>query len=94
MPKRSAEARGRYELRPHPSIEGLVVIWWLPVNGLSQPTNMTLGAEAVPLLAEALADYELAHAGPPPHRVQLRAVDTARPAVPAPRNQRRKETDR
>jgi len=83
MPKRSAEAAGRYELRPHPSLDGLVVIWWLPTVGPPGPTNITLGVERVPLLAEALAEYELAHAEPPAHRAQLRAVDT--PPIPAPR---------
>lgn len=67
MPKRGAETRGSYEVRPHPTLKGLVVIWWLPAAGAPSPTNMTLGAEAVPLLAAALADYELAHIEAPPH---------------------------
>jgi hypothetical protein len=75
MPKPSPEARGRYELRPHPSLKDLVVIWWLPASGPPSPTNMTLGPSAVPLLAAALADWELSHAVPSPRPpTQLRAV--------------------
>lgn len=48
---------GRYEVRDHPSLHGLVVIWWLPEDGPPSATNMTLGAERVPLLAEALDAY-------------------------------------
>jgi hypothetical protein len=92
MPKRSAEAAGHYEVRPHPSLKDLVVIWWCPVDGITTPTNITLGVQRVPMLAEALADYELANTEPPPHRAQLRVVDTEPPAIPLPRN-RRKEDD-
>lgn len=48
---------GHYEIRDHPSLAGLVVIWWCPAAGVPGPTNMTLGAERVPLLAEALNAY-------------------------------------
>jgi hypothetical protein len=78
MPKPSPEARGRYEVRDHPTLKDLVVIWWLPASGAPSPTNITLGPSAVPLLAAALADWELTHAVPPPRPAprpgQLRAV--------------------
>jgi len=48
---------GHYEVRDHPSLGGLVVIWWVPAAGPPSATNMTLGVERVPLLAEALARY-------------------------------------
>lgn len=61
------EPNGRYEARDHPSIEGLVNVFWHPNEGPSDPRPLlTLGAPAVPLLADALAQYELDHAVPPP----------------------------
>jgi len=72
MPKPSPEARGRYEVRDHPTLKDLVVIWWLPASGAPTPTNMTLGPSAVPLLAAALADWELTHAVPQPRSAQPR----------------------
>ena len=71
----SVNPPGRYELRDHPSLGGLVDIWWCPVDGPAAQTNMTLGAERVSLLAEALAEWEMAHhAVPEPRRGGLRAV--------------------
>jgi hypothetical protein len=65
----------RYELRDHPSLGGLVVVWWCPQDGTPQRTNITLGGDRVPLLAAALADWELAHHRPVPRpRPGLRAV--------------------
>jgi hypothetical protein len=75
MPRTSAEAQGRYEVREHPTLDGLVVIWWLPATGTPSPTNMTLGQDRLPLMAEALADYELRHAEPEVRRAAgLRVV--------------------
>ena len=34
-----------------------MVIWWVPAAGPPSATNMTLGVERVPLLAEALDAY-------------------------------------
>lgn len=53
----SITATGHYEVRDHPSIGGLVVIWWSPDDGPPAPTNMTFGADRVPLLAAALGEY-------------------------------------
>lgn len=71
----SVNPPGRYEIREHPTLDGLVVIWWLPETGPPSPTNITLGAERVPLMAEALAEWELGRSVPPPRRAGgLRAV--------------------
>jgi hypothetical protein len=61
----SVNPSGHYELRDHPTLDGLVVIWWCPVTGQASPSNMTLGKERIPLLAEACADWELAQVPPP-----------------------------
>jgi hypothetical protein len=78
MPKPRPETAGHYELRAHPKLRGIVNIWWCPAGGPPAQTNMSIGAERVPLLAEALADWELAHAEPPAppakHVTRLRAV--------------------
>ena len=42
------EPNGRYEARDHPSIEGLVNVFWHPNEGPSDPRPLlTLGAPAV-----------------------------------------------
>jgi hypothetical protein len=87
MPKAGAK-KGRYEVRPHASISGLVTVWFHPFEGLPGPTNIHLGEDAVPLLAEALAEWELAHAEPPPHRVELRLIADP-PEVPQQRDTRK-----
>jgi hypothetical protein len=70
----SVNPSGHYELRDHPTLEGLVVIWWCPEVGPPDPTNMTLGAERIPLLAEACAEWELAQVPPPRPGGGLRVV--------------------
>jgi hypothetical protein len=66
MPKPRAEVTGHYEVRPHPSVAGLVDVHWCPDAGRADPRPMlTMGEDRVPLLAEALADWELARAEPP-----------------------------
>jgi hypothetical protein len=74
---------GRYVCSEHPSIKGLVCVWWEPKGQRrDQRPLLTLGPEAVPLLAEALAEWELEHLEPeapapkqaPPSR-RLRAVN-------------------
>ena len=48
--------------RDHPSIEGLVNVFWHPNEDHPIPRPLlTLGAPAVALLADALAQYELDH---------------------------------
>jgi hypothetical protein len=56
---------GHYEVRDHPSIADLLNIHWCPDTGPSA-IMVTIGADRVPLLAEALTEYELAHSDPPP----------------------------
>jgi hypothetical protein len=67
MGGKRVEPEGHYEVRDHASVTGLVVIWWKPSDGPPSPTNMTLGLDRVPLLAEALADWELRHVELPEH---------------------------
>jgi hypothetical protein len=61
---------GKYVLRDHPSVKGLVNVFWQPI-GAARPDPrplVTLGASAVPLLAEALAEWALAHHDEPPEQ--------------------------
>ncbi len=75
MGGKRVEPTGRYELREHPSVKGLVNVFWHPNTGAADPRPLlTLGEPAVPLLAEALAAWELAHSVPPPRHGGLRAV--------------------
>jgi hypothetical protein len=61
------EPTGRYECREHSSIKGLVSVYWIPEHGAPDPRPLlNLGPSAVPLLAEALAEWELAHHVPEP----------------------------
>ena len=58
---------GHYELREHPSLKDLVNVFWYPRQGASDPRPLlTIGEQMVPLLAEALAEWELAHHVPEP----------------------------
>lgn len=69
MGGKRVEPTGHYEAREHPSIKGLVNLFWCPNEGHPDTRPMlTLGESAVPMLAEALADWELAHKVPPPPR--------------------------
>lgn len=69
MGGKRVEPTGHYEIRDHPSIKGLLNVFWCPNSGPSDPRPLlTLGGTAVPLLAEALAEWELAHQVPPPRR--------------------------
>ena len=61
MGGKRVEPTGHYELRDNPSLTGLVDIWWCPVKGTPARTNMTLAEDRVPLMAEAIADWELTH---------------------------------
>jgi hypothetical protein len=76
MGGKRVEPTGKYELRDHPSVKGLINVFWHP-NGRTHPDSrplLTLGAPAVPLLAEALAEWELAHHEPPEQSGGLRVV--------------------
>jgi hypothetical protein len=79
--KRDQPPNGRYVAEEHPTIKGLVCVYWVPQGQHRDPRPLlTLGPGAVPLLAEALADWELAHHAPPPAPQQapsrrLRAVN-------------------
>jgi hypothetical protein len=55
----TSRSKGRYEVRPHPSISGLVTVWWIDQLGASALLN--LGDPAVPLFAKALNDYLARH---------------------------------
>jgi hypothetical protein len=57
---------GHYELRDHPTLAGLVALWWCPNTGPATPSNINFAQERIPLLAEALAEWELSHTVPPP----------------------------
>ena len=61
-------ARGRYVVDDHPSIKGLVSVFWWPSDRSRRDPQpvLTLGPDAVPLLAEALAEWELEHQPPAP----------------------------
>ena len=77
MGGKRVEPTGRYVLRDHPSVTGLVNVFWHP-NGELHPDPrplLTLGEPAVPLLAEALAEWELARSIPEQRQAPgLRAV--------------------
>jgi hypothetical protein len=84
MGGKRVEPTGRYVVEDHPSIKGLVCVYWQAEGRLHRDPRplITLGAPAVPLLAEALADYELEHqVAPAPSQVpkqargRLRAVN-------------------
>jgi hypothetical protein len=77
--KRGTEPPGHYELRDHPQIKGLIGIYWHPDRGPADARPfITIGPGAIPLLAEALADWELNHHEVPQPRQEagpgLRAV--------------------
>jgi hypothetical protein len=55
--------RGRYEVRPHPSIGGLVTIVFIDATSPSGQPVINLGQPAVPLFAKALNDYMAKHPG-------------------------------
>jgi hypothetical protein len=77
MGGKRVEPTGHYIVRFHPSIKGLVNIYW-QANESAHPDPrplLTLGASAVPVLAEALAEWELEHHAPPPRHGGLRAVN-------------------
>jgi hypothetical protein len=81
--KRDQPPNGRYVAEEHPSIKGLVCVYWVPQGRHRDPRPLlTLGPGAVPLLAEALAEWELEHQvtpaprqAPSSSRGQLRAVN-------------------
>ena len=69
MGGKRVEPTGHYELRDHPTIKELVNVHWHPNGGHPDPRPLlTLGPAAIPLLAEALAEWELEHQVPPPRR--------------------------
>lgn len=68
MGGKRVEPTGRYVVEDHPSIKGLACVYWQGEGRLHRDPRpiLTLGAPAVPLLAEALADWELDHHTPAP----------------------------
>jgi hypothetical protein len=80
MGGKRVEPTGRYVADDHPSIKGLVCVYWHPEGQHRDPRPiLTLGAPAVLLLAEALAEWELSQepATQPPRQARggLRAVN-------------------
>ena len=51
-----SDSSGHYEVRDHPSIAGLLTICWCP-DGRPRSVMVTIGADRLPRLAEALNDY-------------------------------------
>ena len=80
MGGKRVEPTGHYEVTDHASIKGLLSVYWHPAGQHRDPRPLlNLGPSAVPLLAEALAEWELEHQGTPdpqeaPTR-RLRAVN-------------------
>ena len=80
----SVNPPGRYVVEDHSSIKGLLSVYWHPEGHLRHDPRpiVNLGPGAVPLLAEALAEWELEHRvspaprqAPSSSRGQLRAVN-------------------
>jgi hypothetical protein len=78
-------AKGRYEVDDHASVKGLLSIYFYPPGQARRDPRplVNIGPEAVPLLAEALAEWELAHQVPP----------TPAPSQEAPRRRLRAVND-
>ena len=70
-------ARGRYEVRPHPSIGGLLSIVHIQA-GTAPGVVLNVGDSALPLIAQAVNEYLARHPG-------LAVPEPAEEAVPAPR---------
>jgi hypothetical protein len=56
-------AKGHYQVDDHPTVKGLLSIYFYPAGSAHRDPRplVNIGPEAVPLLAEALAEWELAH---------------------------------
>lgn len=81
MGGKRVQPTGHYEVADHPSVRGLLSIYWHPEGQLRRDPRpvVNLGPEAVPLLAEALAEWELEHQAQPAPRqapsARLRVVN-------------------
>lgn len=73
---------GRYEVRTW-QVEGVLGIWWIQAGArANRDPDIIVGAERLPQLAEAIAEWEMEH-----------TVAPAPPQVPGPRSHLRPVTD-